>query len=211
MDNSVKELAPMIGKGYTLHEYLKADLNSDKLGDYILILRNGKKTPQEDEEAEKLLVHLIVREKDNSLRIHSSNHGLLEYIEDGNDNDYIEVDSLGGGFSCHFTFRAMEATAKSSYNELRFRFDKKTRQWNLTELVDESYYDTPMAAITRSIHLERSEGPELTEAQIDSLGKYYEKIYTDKVNRTAKTPKQFGTISFPKANRQLLYTSLSEE
>lgn len=198
------ELLSFVNKPYIVHNFEKGDLNKDGLIDYILVLRKQPHAAADDEYAEKLLVHLILRQKDNSLVIHSSNPDLLEFTEGAYENDLISLDSLGGGFDVSYTFRGSGIKSTSNYYELNFKYSKKSNQWELAELIEESVYNSPTAAIGVSIEEARIENPNYTEEQLDSLAAVYEEIYTEAVQRTVKNHKQLGVIPFSKVKKSEL-------
>jgi hypothetical protein len=199
------ELMPFIGKGYKVESYEKGDLNRDGLIDYLLILDRIGPLSDDEPDEKQLQVHLILRQKDNTLKIHSSNANLLDpgvflsYTENEE-----EIPFAGDGFAISYFSIGGSVFGSYTDTELRFRFSSKDNQWYLDKWVETSGASSPAAAIGTLIAQAQMENPDLTEEQLDSLDTVYRSQVSFEPKTTVKTAKEFGTISFKNFRKDML-------
>ena len=199
------ELEPFVDKGYITHNFLKWDLTYDGLSDYILIL--GKPIPRLPsgypdymdtsmvDSDEMMIVHLIVRQKNNSLKLHTTNKDVLDYSFLVNEN-YIEIDSASGDFVIWYHSAASTNYGSNFFQRDHFKFIKKEDQWFLNKREKEEELSRPGFIIYNLLEEAKEENPKLTEEQLDSLEENYSKTINDEVHTTKEFPRDFGKIPF---------------
>jgi hypothetical protein len=145
------ELIPFVSSPYVAYDFVEADLNRDGLDDYILVLvqPSTKVENGEDDLNEPAPALIILRQKDKTLRYHSSNDKfftLEDLTSQGLSESGIYADTLGNGFNIYFNSHGAGATASYTNDTYRFMFDAKANKFYLAERTEETGYVSPAAA-----------------------------------------------------------------
>ena len=146
------ELVPFLNSPYVAYFFEEADMNLDGLNDYVLVLVQPpvKEENGEEDLDEPAPALIILRQKDKTLRYHSSNDKIftLENLTSRVPGEAaIDADTLGNGFNIYLNSQGAGATASFTNETFRFKFDAKANKFYLAEKTEETGYVSPAAAI----------------------------------------------------------------
>lgn len=158
-----QELKPFIQKGYEVLDFVKNDMNSDKLMDYILILKvQGEDTMTIDNsnwDAPRPLL-LIIRQPDKSLKLRTNNSVLVLCKQCGGmmGDPYQGVRVKPGEFTTDF-YGGSSWRWSESYT---FRYDKIKKDWFLELHNSINYHVSDPNDESGDYHINRSEIGDVT-------------------------------------------------
>jgi len=157
------ELKPFITKGYEVMDFAKADLNGDKLEDYILLLKvQGEDTLTYEnslEDAKRPLL-LIIRQADKSLKHILTNNEIVYCRQCGGvmGDPYQSITAKPGEFTLDFyggsSWRWSEAYT--------FRYDNAKKDWFFQIHSSSSFHASDPDNTTDSYVINRNETGDIT-------------------------------------------------
>lgn len=165
------ELKPYILQGYTVLDFIKGDLNNDKLEDYILILKtNGEDTTgfdNPDRDAARPLL-ILTRQTDGTLKSEATNASVVLCKHCGGvmGDPYQGVTIKTGEFSISF----YGGSSWRWTTDYTFRYDVAKKNWFLQSHGSSSFQSGDPERTLEETFIDRTEIGDIT---IEKFSPYY--------------------------------------
>ncbi|MFB9865517.1 hypothetical protein [Rufibacter immobilis] len=201
------EVIPFVPSLYKVFDFVKGDINKDRLGGYILILANPADFEELDNEEAKVLVYFLVRGKDNVLLVQQKHDQLVfaDNIQSPSINSpTFEVDSKKGGFTITYHTQGYARSGVWEEAVAGFIYDKKRADWILESITTSGGENSPGYNDEReAIRAAEERGDTAFLRRVEEEGYPFldmeaKPTESEEENQTRYTSKQFGLITLSK-------------
>ena len=129
------EILTFTDKGTTILDWKIADLNGDGLDDYLVVLEQDKKLAPDIQETLKRSLLIIIRQKDNSLKLEKRNNLAVACSTCGgrvDDDGFEEIKANKRSFSVK---NHTMGTAYQTSDTYSFGYSRRDNTWQLVSVV----------------------------------------------------------------------------
>lgn len=153
-DKIPPEIRPFAEEGTIIYDWKSSDLNGDGLDDYLVVLEKQKKKPENpDIQVKERPLLIIIRQKDNTLKLVKRNDLAVACSTCGGrvgDDGFTRITASKGKFSIRNHIMGTAYQTSDTYN---FGYSRRDNTWQLVSVVDSQHglYEDESEAIKNTL------------------------------------------------------------